>query len=63
MKLYNVQYGIGKAKYCVNHYDGSKKHRDGSEAWDIAIYKNKKRLAQYLTALRNDGYREQSALA
>ena len=30
MKLYYIQYGIGKAKYVINFHNGIKKHKDGS---------------------------------
>ena len=47
MKYY-IQYGIGKAKYVVNFYDGHKKHKDGGEFWDIAIFKSKTKMAQFI---------------
>jgi len=56
MKRFNVQYGIGKSKYVVNFHDGEKKHRDGSDFYDIAIFKNKKDLNGFIAGLSNDGY-------
>ena len=44
MKKYNIMYGVGKAKYVVNFHDGEKKHKDGSEFYDIQIFKNMKDL-------------------
>jgi hypothetical protein len=58
MKQFNIQYNIGKAKYVVNHHDGVKKHRDGSNFFDIAIFKNKKNLAKFICDLYKNGYVE-----
>jgi len=51
-------YGIGKAKYVVNFHDGIKKHNDGSDFFDIAIFKNKKKLNAFVAELKNKGYVE-----
>ena len=32
---------IGRAKYSISYHDGIKKHSDGSDFWDIKIFKNK----------------------
>jgi hypothetical protein len=37
---YYVQQNIGKAKYMVSYYTG-KKHADGSDFYDVQIFKNK----------------------
>jgi hypothetical protein len=55
-KKFSVQTGIGKAKYVVNFHDGIKKHKDGSDFFDIAIFKNKKDLNAFTTNLTNSGY-------
>jgi hypothetical protein len=57
-KRFYVQMNIGHAKYVVNHHDGCKKHRDGSDLFDIAIFKNKKKLASFISDLQNNGYKE-----
>jgi hypothetical protein len=57
MKYY-IQYNIGTAKYVVNHYNGADKNKDGSEFWQIAIFKNKKRMNGFIKELKNYGYRE-----
>ena len=57
-KKYNTQFNVGKAKYVVNYHDGVKKHKDGSNFYDIAIFKNKKDFEAFLTKLSNEGYRE-----
>lgn len=58
MKRYYVQNNIGKAKYVVSHYDGIKKHADGSEFYDVTIFKNKKALNAFLYNLQSRGYIE-----
>ena len=55
-KNYYEMHGIGKAKYTVSKHDGIQTHKDGSPFYDIAIFKNKKNLAQYITNLVTDGY-------
>ena len=32
---------IGQVKYSISFHDGIKKHNDGSDFWDIKIFKNK----------------------
>lgn len=57
MKRFNIKYNIGKAKYVVNFFDGKKKkHKDGSDFFDIAIFNNKKKLRNFVTDLRLSGY-------
>lgn len=56
MKRFNTQDNIGKAKYIVNYHDGQKKHQDGSDFFDIAIFKNKKKLQRFVDSLRTQGY-------
>jgi hypothetical protein len=60
MKKFYIQYGIGHAKYLVNFHDGVKKHEDGSEFFDIAIFKNKKLLNEFIDNLGHKGYTWQS---
>jgi len=56
MKKFYIQHGIGKAKYLVNYHDGIKKHNDGSEFFDIAIFKNKKDLKEFVSKLTSEDY-------
>ena len=56
MKQYNIRYNIGKAKYVVNFHDGVKRHKDGSMFFDIAIFRNKKKMNQFVTKLKLDSY-------
>jgi hypothetical protein len=44
------QQNIGHAKYVVSYYTG-KKHSDGSDFYDIRIFKNLKAKNDFLTSL------------
>ena len=57
MKIYNIMHGIGKAKYLINYHDGIKTHDDGSPFYNVAIFKNKKKLNKFLNNLNDSGYR------
>jgi hypothetical protein len=48
MKLYDIQTNIGKCKYVVTWHDGTF-HKDGSPFHAIKIFKNKKKMAAWLT--------------
>ena len=54
---YNVMYNVGKAKYFVSYYTG-KRHKDGSKFFDIAIFKNKKKMEEFITELNNKNLRQ-----
>ena len=56
-KRFKRQDGIGKAKYTVSYHDGKKKHRDGSDFFDIKIFKNKKDLSDFVGTLVKQGYK------
>jgi len=58
MKTFNVMTNIGTAKYVVNLHDGEKTHKDGSQFFDIEIFKNKKALAAFVSGLLKAGYKE-----
>ena len=45
-----ISTNIGKAKYIVSYYNG-KKHKDESELWDIAIFKSKRKMNQFVKSL------------
>jgi len=60
-KRFYQQDGIGRAKYTISYHDGEKKHKDGSDFFDIAIFKNLKALATFKNELLADGYVEDSA--
>ena len=56
MKRFYTQNGIGKAKYTVSFHDGEKKNRDGSDFFDIRIFKNKKSRDEFIKGLLGSGY-------
>jgi hypothetical protein len=56
MKKYYTQNNIGKAKYTVSFHDGISKHKDGSEFFGIAIFKNKVKLKSFISLLEEQGY-------
>ena len=56
MKLYNINYNIGRVKYVVNFHDGIKKHNDGSNFYDIRLFSNKKKMTAFVSELLKDGY-------
>lgn len=55
-KQFRIRQNVGKAKYLVSYHDGVKKHKDGSDFFDIAIFKNKPMLHKFTSKLVNDGY-------
>ncbi len=57
MKKYYIQHNGGSIEYLVNHHDGEKKHNDGSEFFDVATFKSKKKLNQFIDKLTQQGYR------
>jgi hypothetical protein len=58
MKRFNIQYNIGKAKYCVNFHDGKSTHKDGSPFFAIKICKSKTQLKNFINELSHKGYVE-----
>ena len=59
-KAFKVNPGIGKAKYSISSHDGHKKHNDGSDFWDIQIYKNKVDLEKGIKDYKSKGFVEES---
>jgi hypothetical protein len=57
-RKFYTQTNVGTAKYLVNHHDGIKKHDDGSEFFDVTIFKNKKKFDQFVATLKSNGYKE-----
>lgn len=41
MLKFKINPQIGRAKYSISSHDGIKTHKDGSEFWDIEIFKTK----------------------
>jgi hypothetical protein len=58
-KWYNTMFGVGKAKYVVNHHDGVSTHKDGSSFYDIALFSNKIAFTKFIRGLKQEGYREE----
>ena len=56
-KRFKRQDGIGKAKYTISYHDGKKKNKDGSDFFDIKIFKNKKDLSDFVGTLVKQGYK------
>lgn len=59
MKKFNVMYGVGTTKYLVNFHDGIKTHNDGSEFFDVKIFRNRKKFNSFIAELIADGYKPQ----
>ena len=55
-KRFKQQNGIGKSKYTISYHDGKKKHKDGSDFFDIKIFKNKPELEAFKKALLQKGF-------
>ena len=49
-------YNVGKVKYVVNFHDGVKKHKDGSDFFDIECFKNKNSFMKFVKDLEKQGY-------
>ena len=58
-KRFHTQYGVAKTKYLVSFHNGIKKYSDGSDFFDVKIFKNKKKLKIFTDDLRNNGYIEE----
>jgi len=52
---YQCQQNIGRAKYVVNYYTG-KKHADGSDFMDIAIFSNKRKKDRFIKELKKTSH-------
>jgi len=57
-KRYKICPQIGKVKYSISFHDGISKHNDGSDFFDVRIFKRKKELLEKEKELKNDGYVE-----
>ena len=55
MKTFRQTDCIGKAKYTVSYHDGKKKHKDGSDFFDMEIFKNKPSLEKFKKDLKKKG--------
>ena len=59
MKKYNIMTNVGKCRYLINYHDGIKKHKDGSEFFDIAIHSNKINHNNFIKRLIEKGFKEE----
>lgn len=59
-KVFKVNPGIGKAKYSISSHDGVKKHKDGSDFFDIEIFKNKVDLEKGIKNYTSKGFVKES---
>lgn len=57
---YKIMHNVGKSKYVVSYHDGIKKHKDGSNFYDIFLTNNKKVLNKFVNDLIKQGYKEKS---
>ena len=56
-KRYKEMSNVGSSKYVVSFHDGIKKHNDGSDFFDIQIFKNKEEKNKFIIGLEVKGYR------
>ena len=56
MKTFRYNPQIGKSRHCVSFHDGAQTHADGSPFFNLRICGNKKKLALFLSELKQDGY-------
>jgi hypothetical protein len=61
-KRFNQKNNVGSSKYVISYHDGQKKHKDGSDFFDIQIFKNQKDLETFKKALLSKGFIEESVV-
>lgn len=61
-KVYYEMYMGGKIRYTVNFHDGEKVHGDGSPFYDVRIFKNKVKKAEFVSQLVANGYNKEGEL-
>jgi hypothetical protein len=61
-KAFKVNPPIGKAKYSISSHNGSSTHNDGSDFWDIKIFKNKVDLEKGIKDFKSKGFIEESLI-
>lgn len=59
-KTYNIQYNIGSVRYVVNYHDAMKTYKDGSPFYDLATFRNKKMMNDFIKQLKAEGYTEEA---
>lgn len=58
MKVYIVQYNIGRVRYAVSFHNGQTTHKDGSPFFDLHLCRNRRDLARFVRSLVLQGYTE-----
>ena len=61
-KAFKINPPIGKAKYSISAHNGVSKHKDGSDFWDILIFKNKADLERRAKYFRGEKYIEEAVV-
>ena len=61
-KRFKQQDGVGSSKYTISYHDGKKKHKDGSDFFDIKIFKNKPELEAFKKDLVSKGFVSESVV-
>jgi hypothetical protein len=59
-KVFKVNPAIGKSKYSISSHDGVKKHKDGSDFFDIKTFKNKVDLEKAIKDYTSKGFKMES---
>jgi hypothetical protein len=55
-KRFNEMFNVGRAKYVISFHDGVKKHKDGSDFFDLKVFKSQKDLEAFKKELLSEGY-------
>jgi hypothetical protein len=50
-----IDYNIGKVKYLVSFSNGLKKHKDGSEFFDVKCFSSKKKMNKFIKTISQKG--------
>ena len=61
-KVFKINPGIGSSKYSISSHDGVKKHKDGSDFYDIEIFKNKVDLEKGIKKYSSNGFIQESVI-
>jgi hypothetical protein len=59
-KAFKVNPPIGSSKYSISSHNGSSTHNDGSDFWDIKIFKNKIDLEKGIKDFKSKGFVEEN---
>lgn len=59
-KVFKINPPIGSTKYSISYHDGNKKHKDGSDFYDIETFKNKLDLEKAIKKYTSDGFVKES---